>query len=744
MENLNPPEITEKIKLLGSSINKDFDYNEWLNKFNKLLILIITKNENAKKFDLLLLLEEGFRNYQSIIAENKNFKKVFKILLLKSINIFDNDELIIITKILNGLINCSIKGNSIYQISFELINVENKDELNENYIDLNYLSFLFKYFLFFYFNINFNVHHKQIYFKEIIYSRIENIFQLNLNNIKNIFVKHFSKLFQKIGIFIYTIPKTVNNLFVDILSKLGKNELFQRLLKEICNEKLKNENSDFNIIYNSLFIEEQIKYYNNFIKQENENDIDIKSLFKLFLKNDIKFDIHLVNNKKKFTDFLSNEVMNNFENFELFPQDFFISSNDTNNVFSDFSFYNIEYREFYLLKNCYEDELPQYSNNNYIINKFLNSPYQIVQTFICGNKNVGEQINDNLNFEEYFLILLLLYQVYKSNQDKNEEIKSLINLYFNKTFEQTCKEQELYVSFFNFILLIDKELNDVCLYSLEANRKFFELSKINNNKYMKIIFSYFIFSINYINKLEISQDIFLKEIDLIVKYIKIMNKFCENYNLSKLQYLNIQLICILIKIFLIDNDYQNNNFIEQFFEYCLFCYKKIDYQYHNFKIKKISDYLFECPNCKKYNIFLKINKPYINSLNKEKKQNILQILLNGNIDNFETILTKNLGEYRNSKDERYIFLKLIEIEIKSIFKLIKKFDINIYYIKEETYPNYFNFIKNPLSFDEKYINPIFDISYKLYLNLLKDPEKSKEYIDKIKLLFWIVYSKRKY
>ena len=277
MENLNPPEITEKIKLLGSSINKDFDYNEWLNKFNKLFILIITKNENAKKFDLLLLLEEGFRNYQSIRAENKNFKKVFKILLLKSINIFDNDELIIITKILNGLINCSIKGNSIYQISFELINVENKDELNENYIDLNYLSFLFKYFLFFYFNINFNVLHKLNYFKEIIYSRIENIFQLNLNNIKNIFVKYFSKLFQKIGIFIYTIPKTVNNLFVDILSKLGKNELFQRLLKEICNEKLKNENSDFNIIYNSLFIEEQIKYYNNFIKQENENDIDIKS-----------------------------------------------------------------------------------------------------------------------------------------------------------------------------------------------------------------------------------------------------------------------------------------------------------------------------------------------------------------------------------------------------------------------------------------------------------------------------------
>ena len=226
MENLILPEITEKLKLLGCSINKDFDYNEWLNRFNKLLILIITKNENAKKFDILLLLEEGFRNYQSIIAENKNFKKVFKILLLKSINIFDNDELIIITKILNGLINCSIKGNSNYQISFELINVENKDELNENDIDLNYLSFLFKYFLFFYFNINFYVHHKHNYLKEIIYSRIENIFQLNLNKIKNIFVKQFSKLFNKIGIFIHTIPKTVNNLFIDILSKLGKNVIF--------------------------------------------------------------------------------------------------------------------------------------------------------------------------------------------------------------------------------------------------------------------------------------------------------------------------------------------------------------------------------------------------------------------------------------------------------------------------------------------------------------------------------------
>ncbi len=742
MEILNPPEITEKIKLLGSSFNKDFDYNEWLNKFNKLLILIITKNEDAKKFDLLLLLEEGFRNYQTIRAENKNFKKVFKILLLKSINIFDNDELIIITKILNGLINCSIKGNSIYQISFKLINVENKDELNENNIDLNYLSFLFKYFLFFYFNINFNVHHKQIYFKEIIYSRIENIFQLNLNKIKNIFVKHFSKLFQKIGIFIYTVPKTINNVFVDILSKLGKNEIFQRLLKEICNEKLKNENSDFNIIYNSLFIEEQINYYNNFIKQENENDIDIKSLFKLFLKNDIKFDIHLVNNKKTFTDFLSNEVMNNFENFELFPQDFFISSNDTNNVFSDFSFYNIEYREFYLLKNCYEDELPQYSNNNYIINKFLNSPYQIVQTFICGNKNIGEQINENLNFEEYFLILLLLYQVYKSNHDKNEEIKSLINLYFNKTFEQTCKEQELYVSFFNFILLIDKELNDVCLYSLEANRKFFELSKINNNKYMKIIFSYYIFSINYFSKLNLPQETFLKEIDLIIKYIKIMNKFCENYNLSKLQYLNIQLVCILIKLLIINDDYKNN--LEYYFEYCLFCYKKLNYDYNKFELRKVSKFVFECPNCRKYNMFLNINKSYINSLNKEIKEKIIYILINGNFDNFEIILSRNLGEFRSLKDERYLFIKVIEIEIQSIIKLIKYSNINIIDNQEQKFPNYYDLMKNPLLFEEKYINPIFDISFKLYLNVLKNPNKIKEYIDKIKLLYWIVYSKRKY
>ena len=81
MEILNPPEITEKIKLLGSSINKDFDYNEWLNRFNRLLILITVKNENIKKFDLLLLLEEGFRNFQNIITENNKFKKLFKIIL---------------------------------------------------------------------------------------------------------------------------------------------------------------------------------------------------------------------------------------------------------------------------------------------------------------------------------------------------------------------------------------------------------------------------------------------------------------------------------------------------------------------------------------------------------------------------------------------------------------------------------------------------------------------------------------
>ena len=61
----------------------EFDYNEWLKRFNRILILITVKNENIKTFDLLILLEEGFRNFQNIIAENNKFKKLFKRILLK-------------------------------------------------------------------------------------------------------------------------------------------------------------------------------------------------------------------------------------------------------------------------------------------------------------------------------------------------------------------------------------------------------------------------------------------------------------------------------------------------------------------------------------------------------------------------------------------------------------------------------------------------------------------------------------
>ena len=740
----NSSEISEKIKILVSMIKSEFDYNEWLNRFNRLLILITVKNENLKKFDLLVLLEEGFRNFQNIIAENNKFKKLFKIILLKSIDIIDNDELIIITRILNGLINCTIKGNSIYQISFERVLIENENELSKNDIDLYYLSFLFKYFLFFYFNIHFDINDndEQNYFKEIIYSRIENIFQLNMKNVKQIFIKYFYKLFQKTDIYLYTNNKIINYLFVDILSNYNKNNFFKKIFQEIILQKLKNEKSNFNIVYNTLLIDEKMKYYKTFIKQVNENEIDIKNIIRNLFKPNMTFDMTLIDNKKQFIDFLSIEIMNNFKNFELFPKDFFIISNKEKNIFSDFSFYNIEFREFYRLKNYYEEELLQYINSSYLIKKFLNSPYNIIQKYICGNNNIGNELDDNLNFYESFLILLLLYQIYKSSNNYNDEIKSLIKVYFNKCFEFTCKEQELFVCFFNFILLIDNELYEVCFYSLEANRKFFELSNINNNKYMKIIFSYYIFSINYFSKLNLPQETFVKEIDLIIKYIKIMNKFCENYNLSKLQYLNIQLVCILIKL-LIKNDNYNNN-IEHYFEYCFFCYKKLNYEFNKFELRKISKYVFECPKCKKYNIFLNINKTYINSLNQEIKEKIINILINGTFDNFEVILNRNLGEFKNLKDERYLFIKVIEIEIKSIFKLIKYSNINFIENNEKQYPNYYELVKNPLLYDEKYINPIFDISFKSYLSVLKNPNKIKEYIDKIKLLYWIVYSKRKY
>ena len=741
----NSSNIIEKIKILVSKINKsEFDYNEWLNRFNRLLILITVKNENIKKFDLLLLLEEGFRNFQNIITENNKFKKLFKIMLLKSIEIIDNDELIIITRILNGLINCTIKGNSIYQISFEKVLIENENELNKNDIDLNYLSFLFKYFFFFYFNIIFDINDndEQNYFKDMIYSRIENIFKLNMKDVKQILIKYFYKLFLKTGIYLHVNNKSINYLFVDILSNYNKNTLFKVIFQEIILQKLKNEKSNFNFVYNTLLIDEKMKYYKTFIKQINENEVDIKNIIRNLFQNDMRFDISLIENKKQFIDFLSIEIMNNFTNFELFPKDFFITSNIEKNIFLDFCFYNIEFREFYRLKNYYEDELPQYINSSFSIKKFLNSPYNIIQKYICGNNNIGNEIDDNLNFYESFLILLLLFQIYKSLNNNNDEIKSLIKIYFNKCFELTCKEQELFVCFFNYILLIDNELNELCFYSLEANRKFFELSNINNNKYMKIIFSYYIFSINYFSKLNLPQETFLKEIDLIIKYIKIMNKFCENYNLSKLQYLNIQLVCILIKLLIINDDYKNN--LEYYFEYCLFCYKKLNYDYNKFELRKVSKFVFECPNCKKYNMFLNINKSYINSLNKEIKEKIIYILINGNFDNFEIILTRNLGEFRSLKDERYLFIKVIEIEIQSIIKLIKYSNINIIDNQEQKFPNYYDLMKNPLLFEEKYINPIFDISFKLYLNVLKNPNKIKEYIDKIKLLYWIVYSKRKY
>ena len=723
----------------------EFDYNEWLKRFNRILILITVKNENIKTFDLLILLEEGFRNFQNIIAENNKFKKLFKRILLKSIEIIDNDELIIISRILNGLINCTIKGNSIYQISFEKMIIENVNELNKIDIDLNYLSFLFKYFFFFYFNIHFDINDndEQNYFKEIFYSRIENIFQLNMKEVKEILIKYFYKLFLQTNIYLHVNNKNINYLFVDILTNYNKNTVFKKIFQEIILQKLKNEKSNFNIVYNILLIDEKMKYYKTFIKPVNENEIDIKSFIRNLFQSDMIFDLSLIENKKQFIDFLSIEVMNNFKNFELLPKNLFITSNNEKNIFSDFCFYNIEFREFYSLKNYYEDELPQYVTSSYSIKKFLNSPYNIVQKYICGNINIGNEIDNNLNFYESFLILLLLFQIYKSlNNSNNEEIKSLIKIYFNKSFELTCKEQELFVCFFNFILLIDNELYEVCFYSLEANRKFFELSNINNNKYMKIIFSYYIFSINYFSKLNLPQETFVKEIDLIIKYIKIMNKFCENYNLSKLQYLNIQLVCILIKL-LIKNDNYNNN-IEHYFEYCFFCYKKLNYEFNKFELRKISKYVFECPKCKKYNIFLNINKTYINSLNQEIKEKIINILINGTFDNFEVILNRNLGEFKNLKDERYLFIKVIEIEIKSIFKLIKYSNINFIENNEKQYPNYYELVKNPLLYDEKYINPIFDISFKSYLSVLKNPNKIKEYIDKIKLLYWIVYSKRKY